>query len=347
MRAIFAVAVFVALSTLAVAQSSPLQPLVLVKTIEIPDVPLGPYADHPTVDVKDRRVYATTQAHKSVKVFDLDSGKELHDILGIENPHSVFLRDDLGTVFITDGGAGALKVFRGSDYHAYTTIKLELNADGTRYDPETKLLYVANGGKEANLDYSLLSIIDTTAAKKVGDIRFPALALEAIAFEKNSSRSYVNLTDKNQVAVFDRKTRKILDIWTLTKGHKNLPIALDEKRHRLFVGCRNTEDSGAIVVFDTHTGKEIDTLPITGWVDELAYDDRRKRIYASCGKGPDGVGSLFAFQEDSSGNYRLTGNPATGAMAKAGVFVPELNLFLVSVPHSEVSTAKILIFKVQ
>jgi DNA-binding beta-propeller fold protein YncE len=347
MKSAFAAAAFVILSTFAVAQSSPLQPLVLVKTIEIPDVPLGPYADHPTVDAKGRRIFATTQAHKSVKVFDLDSGKEIHDILGIENPHSVFLRGDLGTVFISDGGAGELKAYRGKDYQLYKTIKLELNADGTRYDPETKLLYVANGGKDANLDYSLLSIINTTTTEKVGDIKFPAQALEAIAFEKNSSRSYINLTDKNQVAVFDRKTRKILNIWTLTKGRKNLPIALDERRHRLFVGCRNTEDTGVIIVIDTRTGKEIDSLPITGWVDELAYDARRKRIYASCGKGPDGVGALFAFQEDGSGGYRLTGNPATAAMAKAGVFVPELDLFLVSVPHNERTIAKVLIFKVQ
>ncbi len=347
MKAVFVLAALVIVPIFAVAQNEPLQPLVLVKTIEIPDVPLGPYADHPTVDVKARRVYATTQAHKSVKVFDLDSGRELHDILGIKNPHSVFLRPDLDTVFITDGGVGELKVYRGHDYELHKTIKLELNADGTRYDPETKLLYVANGGKDANLDYSLLSIIDTTTAEKIGDIKFPAQALEAIAFETNSPRSYVNLTDKNQVAVFDRRTRKIIDIWTLTKGHKNLPIALDERHHRLFVGCRNTEQSGAIIVIDTRTGKEIDSLPITGWVDELAYDTKRKRIYASCGKGPDGVGSLFAFQEDDSGNYRLAGNPATAPMAKAGTFVPELDLFVVDVPHNELTTSKVLIFKVQ
>ncbi len=275
MKAVFVLAALVIVPIFAVAQNEPLQPLVLVKTIEIPDVPLGPYADHPTVDVKARRVYATTQAHKSVKVFDLDSGRELHDILGIKNPHSVFLRPDLDTVFITDGGVGELKVYRGHDYELHKTIKLELNADGTRYDPETKLLYVANGGKD------------------------------------------------------------------------NLPIALDERHHRLFVGCRNTEQSGAIIVIDTRTGKEIDSLPITGWVDELAYDTKRKRIYASCGKGPDGVGSLFAFQEDDSGNYRLAGNPATAPMAKAGTFVPELDLFVVDVPHNELTTSKVLIFKVQ
>jgi DNA-binding beta-propeller fold protein YncE len=347
MKAAFAVPIVIFLSLFATAQSTPKQPFILVRTIEIPDVPLGPYADHPTVDVKSHRIFATTQAHKSVKVFDLDSGKEIHDILGIENPHSVFVRDDLDTTFITDGGAGELKVYRGLDYQTVKSIKLELNADGTRYDPATKLLYVDNGGKDAKLDYSLLSIIDTTTAENVGDIKFPAQSLEAIAFEKNTPRSYINLTDKNQVAVFDRKTKKILAIWPLTKGRKNIPITLDERRHRLFVGCRNAEDSGVIVIIDTRTGKEIDALPIAGWVDELAYDAKRKRIYAACGKGPDGVGSLYAFQQDRLGGYHLTGNRATAPMAKAGVFVPELDLFLVSVPHNERTTAKILIFKVQ
>lgn len=346
MRRALAAALLTALP-LGVAGGAPVAPFTLARTIDIPDVPLGPYADHPTVDVTERRIYATTQAHKSVKVFDLDSGRELHDITAIENPHSVFVRSDTGTTFITDGGAGQLKVFRGKDYQPYKDIQLELNADGTRYDPATRLLYVANGGKGAKLDYSLVSVIDTTAATKVQDIRFPAQTLEAMAFEKRSARSYINLTDKNQVAVFNRRTGRILSIWPVTLGHRNLPIALDERGHRLFVGCRDTETSGVIVVLDTRTGKELQALPIAGWVDELAFDARRRRVYASCGKGPDGVGSLFAFQKISSGQYRLMGSQPTAPMAKAGVFVPELDLFVVDVPHNELTGAKVLVYKIQ
>ena len=69
-------------------------------------------------------------------------------------------------------------------------------------------------------------------------------------------------------------------------------MALDESHHRLFVGCRNTESSGVIVVLDTLTGKELQAMPIAGWVDYLVYDSASRRLYATCGQGPEGNGDL-------------------------------------------------------
>src|ERR1035441_5467880 len=84
------------------------QPLTLVQSIEMPEVPAGPYADHMALDLKGQRLFATPQANKAVDVLDLQSGKVLHTIPGFGNPHAVLYREDRNRLFVTDGGIGAL-----------------------------------------------------------------------------------------------------------------------------------------------------------------------------------------------------------------------------------------------
>jgi hypothetical protein len=53
----------------------------------------------------------------------------------------------------------------------------------------------------------------------------------------------------------DRKARTIMASWPITLGKTNVPMAIDEAHHLLFVSCRN----GQIVIFDT---KELEALPL-------------------------------------------------------------------------------------
>lgn len=50
-------------------------------------------------------------------------------------------------------------------------------------------------------------------------------------------------------------------------GKHNIAAGLDEKHGRLFIGCRNSETSGVIVVLDIKTGRELQSVAIGGWVD--------------------------------------------------------------------------------
>jgi DNA-binding beta-propeller fold protein YncE len=121
-----------------------------------------------------------------------------------------------------------------------------------------------------------------------------------------------------------------------------MAIALDEDHHRLFVGCRNSDMGGNIVVIDTQTGKEIEGLPIGGWVDYLAWDPLSKRIYASCG-----TGYAYVYQEREPDRYELAGKAETAVMAKTALLVPELHRLFVSVPHIGGAPARILVFQIQ
>jgi len=321
-------------------------PLTLIKTIEMPDVPQGPYSDHLAVDLQGHRLFATPQAQKSVQVIDFTTGKLLHTITGIENPHSVLYRQDLNQIYVTDGGAGLLRIYSGNDYKSIKTIDHLPDADSIGYDPVTKYLYVTNGGKGAGLDHAFLTVLDTTTATRLDDIKLPTLSPEAMAMESSGPRIYVDLMDRNQVAVVDRQKRELVTIWSITKCKKNIAAGLDEADHRLYVGCRDTETSGTIDVVDTQTGKELDTLPIGGWVDYIAYDPASQRIYASCGAPvPDG-GHLYVYRADNEGHYKLLAKVPTAPRAKTALFVPEIGRIYVSVPHYE-KKARVLVYQIQ
>lgn len=334
------------ISPIVVAQMKANDPLKFVQAIVMPDVPKGPYSDHLAVDLQGHRLFATPQAQKSVQVIDFTTGKLLHTIGGIENPHSVLYRPDLNQIYVTDGEAGLLRIYNGVDYSQVKSIDHLPDADSIGYDPVTKYLYITNGGKDAHLDHAFLTVVDTTTAKRLGDIVLPALSPEAMAMENLGSKIYVDLMDRNLIAVVDRKKQELVTTWPVTKCKKNIAAGLNEANHKLYVGCRDTETSGTIDVFDTETGKELDTLPIGGWVDYIAYDPSSHRIYASCGAPvPDG-GQLYVYHDDNQGHYKLLSKVPTAPRAKTALFAPEINRVFVSVPHFE-KEARVLVFQVQ
>jgi DNA-binding beta-propeller fold protein YncE len=338
-----AMLILVAVTLLSAFQGSPQTtgPLTFVQKIDLPDVPTYPYADHLAVDVKGHRLFAVFSGSKAVVVADINTGKVIQNI-HIEDPHTILYREDLDQIYVTDGDTAGpgLKIFNGSDYHLVKSIKLLARSDSAEYDPQTKYFYVVNGGGEAKLDYSLLSVIDTTKGEVVGDIKIPSRSLEPLVLEHPGPRLFVTMRDKDQVGVVDRDKRTLLQTWPITKGHDPSAIAIDEKHHRLFVACRDTDMHGHIVIFDTQTGKEIDALPIDGKVDGLAFDPATGRLYAPCG-----TGQIDVYQQRDADHYTLIGKAETGIMAKTGLLVPELHRYFCSVPCIGTQSAKLLVFQ--
>jgi DNA-binding beta-propeller fold protein YncE len=215
-------------------------------------------------------------------------------------------------------------------------VKLLEDADSIGYDKATNYLYVDNGGGDVHQTYSMLSIIDTTAGKKVTDIKIDGDTLEAMALEKGSPKIYVNNKAKNQVDVIDRDKRQLIASWPITKAKTNVAIGLDEANHRLFVACRD----GHIVVFNTETGQEVTVLPITKGVDDLVYDAGSKRIYAAC----DGEANVY--EQTDADNYKLLAKVPTGPLGRTGLLVPELKRYFVVVPQHGANPAEVLAFAV-
>ena len=310
-------------------------PLKLVQTIQLP-ADLKGHFDHFEVDLKGNRLFATPEDYKSVLVFDLKTGRPLHKIGGIGKPHAVLYRADVNRIYVTDGADGDVKIFNGTSYAAEPGVKLLEDADSIGFDAATKFLYIVNGGGDVHEKYSMLSVVDTTAGKKVADIKVDGDTLEAMALEKSSPKIYVNNKDKNEVVVVDREKRQVIASWPVTKGKPNVAMAFDEANHRLFVACR----SGDVVVMDTQTGKELSAFPITKGVDDMVYDAASKRIYSASD------GSVDVYQQTDPDNYKLLAKVPTAPLAKTARLVPEIGRYFVAVPQHGTTNASILVYEV-
>ncbi|HWG70700.1 MAG TPA: YncE family protein [Steroidobacteraceae bacterium] len=315
-------------------------PLVLERSIEIPGVPVGPYSDYTSIDVVGGRLFATPQAAKAIAVLDLKDGRVLKLISGIGNPHGSFYSPNLKRLFVADGASGDLKVFNGEDYSLIKTIPLARDADWLVYDPHSQFIYVNNGGEDAGMNHSLISVVDTVRMEKVADIPIPTPGLEASVLDSDRQLLYVNLVEEAAVAVVDLGKRRAIATWKLPgHGHRNLAIALDTPHSRLYVACRDTAMHGSIIVLDTATGGAVATLPIGGYPDGISVDQKRQRVYVSTG-----VGHVETYQIEAHDNYHRQATVDTAVMAKTSLYSSELDRLYVSVPHLT-TPAQIMVFK--
>jgi DNA-binding beta-propeller fold protein YncE len=310
-------------------------PIKLIQTFELPAEIKGNF-DHFGIDLKGGRLFTTPEGYHAVVVFDLKTGKLIHKIDGIGKPHAVLYREDLNRIYVTDGDAGDLKIFDGKTYGLVSSVKLLEDADSIGYDPVTKYLYIDNGGGDVHQTYSMLSVIDTTAGKKLADLKIDGETLEAMALEMSTSKMYVNNRARNQISVVDREKRELVASWPVTQCKPNVAMALDEANHRLFVACR----SGVISVLDTQTGKEVTSFPITKGVDDITYDPASKRVYAACD------GAVDIYEQSGPDSYKLLANVSTGPMGRTARLVPELKRYFVAVPQHGTTSARVLVFDV-
>jgi DNA-binding beta-propeller fold protein YncE len=95
-----------------------------------------------------------------------------------------------------------------------------------------------------------------------------------------SGKVFVNLEDKDVVAVVDLKSRSVVSRWPVAPAGHPVGMAIDPASHRLFIGCRNPQK---LVVMNDETGKIEASLPIGAGVDATAAG--AGLAFASAGDG--------------------------------------------------------------
>jgi DNA-binding beta-propeller fold protein YncE len=311
-------------------------PLKLIQSIPLPGLKEGDF-DHFAVDLEGHRLFLTAEANGLVEVFDTQTNKLIHTIPGIDAPHSMVYRADVKRLFVVDGDASEIKVFDADTYGLVGHVGLYIDADSQAYDPETKLMYVVSGGREAHTPYSYISVVDTTQSKKMVDIKVDANWLEALALEKRGRRMFVNITSENAVGVMDRNQHSITANWRIpSDAQQNLPLFLDEPNHRLLL---TTRKPSKLFVMDSDTGKVTASLPCVGMVDDIAHDAKLKRFYLS------GDQFVEVFKQEDADHYTSLGKIGSGFRAKTALFVPELNRYFLAVPRHGAIQAEVRVYE--
>jgi len=129
------------------------------------------------------------------------------------------------------------------------------------------------------------------------------------AASDGNGRLYVDIEDKNNVAVVDAKTLQVTAHYDLSQQAKTpAGLALDTKNHILFAACRNPQ---TMVILNADTGKIITTLPIGSGVDGAAFNPATMEAFASQGDG-----TLTVIKENSPTSFVVEQTVQTMPSAK-------------------------------
>jgi DNA-binding beta-propeller fold protein YncE len=312
--------------------------LTLVATIPLPGLKDGDF-DHFAPDLDGQRLFLTAEENDKLEVLDAKANSRIRTIENVKAPHSALFRPDLKKLFLVEGDASSVRVYDTDNFKMLDEVKLSIDADSMAYDPATHYMYVVNGGREAHTPYSLISVVDTNASKKLRDIKIPSNHVEAIILEKSGPRMFINISGQNAVGVMDRNKSALTATWPLPAGDKlNVAMAFDEANHRLFVVTRNP---GKLVVMNSESGKVIAELPAVGLVDDAIYDAQHKRIYLA------GDQYLDVFEQKDPDHYALLARIPGAFRAKTGILVPEWNRYYLAVPHHEGKEGEVRVYDIQ
>jgi DNA-binding beta-propeller fold protein YncE len=287
--------------------------------------------DHFGTDLPGNRLFLAAEDHGTLEVFNLKSGAHEKTVAGLETPHSILYIPDMNRLLITNSGSGMTKVLDATTYEITGSIKLVPGADSIGFDEPRDRLYVVTGGKDVDLKYTVLAEIDPRTGKQAGAVTFAANHVEAMAVEQHGNRLYINVTDKNYLAVIDKDKRSVVAQWPIKEAEQNAPVAFDEANHRLFIVTRKP---GMLVVLNAMTGESIAHFKAPERCDEVVFDAANRRIYVAGGEGFIGV-----YRQVDADHYTQLASVPSAKGAKTAVLVPALHrLYLAVSPGEGVSS---------
>jgi DNA-binding beta-propeller fold protein YncE len=262
--------------------------------------------DYVTFDPATHRLYVPRSTH--TLVIDAESGKTVADIPGQKHDHGVAVVPEAGRGFISDG-SGAVVVFDLKTNSVLGTLASRPDSDGIIFDKFSGLVLVVSG------DDGVLMTLKPDVDPRTGSMD-PPIDLggkpEFLASD-GAGKIYVNLVDKNEVAVVDIKARKVIARWPVAPGGSPVGMAIDTNKHRLFVGCRNPN---MLIVMSSDDGKVLASLPIGAGVDATGFDGTE--ALASCRDG-----KLEVAGETSPGKFEIVQTVITPVGARTMAVDPE------------------------
>jgi DNA-binding beta-propeller fold protein YncE len=153
------------------------------------------------------------------------------------------------------------------------TIPAMPDSDGIIYDKTMNRVLAVSG------EGSALMVVDPSVDSKHGNVE-QTIDLggkpEFLAADDHGE-AYVNLEDKDVVAVVDLRENKVTDRWPVAPGGQPVGVAMDKKKRLLFIGCRKPQK---IIIMNANEGKVVSDLFIGAGVDATKFDG--KQAFASC-----------------------------------------------------------------
>ena len=290
--------------------------LKLLQTIPLKGAPGR--LDHFAIDNKHARLFIANLSNNSLDIVDLKAGKLIKQIPDQKKIQGVAYAPDLDRIYVGNGIGGECNVFDGKDYKLLKSIKFP-GADNVRYLASRQLVYVGHAEKA-------LSVIDARTYEVKATIKLPGRP-EGFQLETKRPRLYMNTVDPTRLVVVDTDKNEVLNSYPIKLSDRAYPMALDEANKRIFLGMRNKP---AIVIVDSENGKEVASVPIPEDIDDLFYDAKNKRLYASTG-----AGFLAVIRQRDADHYETLETIPTTKIARTCFFDPAGGRLYLGLPRQK------------
>jgi hypothetical protein len=287
------------------------EPLLLQRTIALKGV--SGRIDHMAIDAGRKRLFVAELGNQTLDAIDLEAGRVIQRISGLKEPQGVGYAPTPDILAIANGGDGSVRLFHGANLTAAGVVALGEDADNVRFDSASGDFVVGYGSGG-------LAVIDPMSGAVLTSIQLPAHP-ESFQIDAASHRAYANVPDARQIAVVDLKSGQQTATWRIPGFSANFPLALDEAGGTIASVFRHPP---RLVVLDAQNGNATSNLASCGDADDVFFDNRRRRLYVSCG-----AGSVDVWQQEGTG-YRRVGSIKTASGARTSLFVPTLDRLYVA-----------------
>ena len=326
------------------------QALKLVRTIPLPAV--TGRLDHMGVDLEKKRLFVAAVSNSTLEVVDLIGGKPIKSLTGIKDAQdALFLGGDFNKLYVSSLD-GHVRVFQGETLWPVEDFKIEPDPNRLFYDPATDFIYFGYGGQNAGFDaYGRVGILQTRRGagydRLLADMIAPTPRpghLAQLAMDDNGVLLACD-SRSDLIYQFDTRKRELIKSWP-ARGDGAADMALDRTRHRLFVGTRIPPQ---MTVYDSLTGKEIQSLPAPETMDGVYYDSKLERIYMTGGRWygtPEASpGWIYVYEQKDSDHYDVISKIKTRPGSGTSLWVPQLNALYVASQAIGAQKAAILVFE--
>jgi len=241
----------------------------------IKEIPVGGDGgwDYLSIDPAAQRLYVSHAT--KVVVIDLARDQVCGEITNTPGVHGLVPAPELGRGFVSCGRENKAAIVDLKTLLTLSKVDTGQNPDGMLYEPRQQEAYMFNGRSQS------ATVIDAKTGEVVATIPLDGKPEFAQA-DSQAGRVYDNLENKSEVAVIDAKSHQIVTNWPIAPGEEGSGMAIDVKRHRLFIGCGGSK---TMVMMDDTDGKVLASVPIGQGVDANAFDPGTQLAFASCGDG--------------------------------------------------------------
>jgi DNA-binding beta-propeller fold protein YncE len=280
--------------------------------------------DYVFADADGRRLYIPRSAGRGggdaksrVTVFDLDTLQPVGEIPDTNRVHGVAVDPKSGHGF---SSSSPVVMFDTKTLATIKTIAVQGSPDGIFFEPATQRIYVLSH-RAPNV-----SVLDATDGSIVGTIDLGGAPEQGQS--DGNGRVFIDLEDKDNIAVVDAKTMKVTAHYDLAgKGGGPAGLGLDAKNHILFACCH---DPQTCVILNADDGKIITTLPIGRGVDAAGFNPNTMEAFSSQGDG-----TLTIIKENSPTSFEVEQNVKTMPGAKTSTLDGKTNqIFLITAQYA-------------